>query len=302
MRATFAPVSDLPPIAGVLVCPHCKDTLTFHSDHVVCPMGHRAPRRRDTVLFEPPPTQDLHRNHSAHRENAGAAGRIERFVEPLIDGHFGTREGVRLLDDGCGAGGAVEAFVQAGFDAYGIDPGPRQALWDALAVHGRLAGGDGLRLPFADDSFSVVTSSGVLEHVGEGEPDVEREAARARYVEEMLRVLSPDGFALVAFPNGWCPLDFWHPKQVRGLRWHRIPDPQLLPVASDLRRWAGMHGASVELLSPEGYLGFKRVARHWWGRAFTPSTEMLLAGLTRWPSLLPTGLNPFLVAKLTLQR
>ncbi|MCB9349358.1 MAG: methyltransferase domain-containing protein [Lewinellaceae bacterium] len=53
---------------------------------------------------------------------------------------------------------------------------------------------DALNLSFADNTFDLVISVEVIEHVGRPE----------RMIEEIQRVLKPDGFALITFPS----LDF----------------------------------------------------------------------------------------------
>ena len=50
---------------------------------------------------------------------------------------------------------------------------------------------DGMQLPFADNSFDLVLSSEVIEHILEPE----------HFVQEIARVLKPDGYLLLTTPN-----------------------------------------------------------------------------------------------------
>ena len=74
----------------------------------------------------------------------------------------------RVLDIGCGTGFATEALIQKTEHVYGLDQSPHQ-LDRAFEKFGRFGTvefnlGDAERLPFADDSFDVVWSSGSIEY------------------------------------------------------------------------------------------------------------------------------------------
>jgi SAM-dependent methyltransferase len=59
---------------------------------------------------------------------------------------------------------------------------------------------DGVSLLFPEKSFDVVISNVVIEHVGGREQHL-------RHLREMCRVLSDDGYAYVALPNRWAPVE-----------------------------------------------------------------------------------------------
>ena len=74
----------------------------------------------------------------------------------------------RVLDIGCGTGFATEGLLQQTEQIYGLDQSPHQ-LSKAFGKFGtrgpvRFHMGDAERLPFADDSFDVVWSSGSIEY------------------------------------------------------------------------------------------------------------------------------------------
>ncbi len=56
---------------------------------------------------------------------------------------------------------------------------------------------DGRQLPFADDTFDLVLSNAVIEHVGD-------EAAQRRFVDEHVRV---GRCSLITTPNRWFPVE-----------------------------------------------------------------------------------------------
>lgn len=100
--------------------------------------------------------------------------------------------GKRLLEIGCGMGTDLLQFARGGAICTGVDLTPRSVEISSLhfglyGMRADFALADGERLPFADESFDVVYSNGVLHHT----PDT------ARAVREVQRVLKPDGIAKV---------------------------------------------------------------------------------------------------------
>jgi SAM-dependent methyltransferase len=102
-----------------------------------------------------------------------------------------------VLDFGCGDGAAVALLLEAGFDAFGVDvrwPGADYGNLEAseLGKSGRLRYYEnGERLPFDDDTFDVIFSDQVLEHV----PDLE--AA----IDELERIARPGAVMYHQFPS-----------------------------------------------------------------------------------------------------
>jgi demethylmenaquinone methyltransferase/2-methoxy-6-polyprenyl-1,4-benzoquinol methylase len=99
--------------------------------------------------------------------------RINPFIwnEEMRDeaiGMLGIEPDDRVLDVGCGTGFATEALIQESDHVYGLDQSAHQ-LERAFAKFGkrgsvRFHRGDAERLPFADDAFDVVWSSGSIEY------------------------------------------------------------------------------------------------------------------------------------------
>lgn len=100
----------------------------------------------------------------------------------------------RVLDVGCGTGFATVGLVEHADDVYGLD----QSRAQLSRARPKLAGepvqfmlGDAERLPFPDDSFDIVWSSGSIEYWPEP----------VKTLADMRRVCRPGGEVLVVGPN-----------------------------------------------------------------------------------------------------
>jgi len=102
----------------------------------------------------------------------------------------------RVLDAGCGSGGIAVSFAEECDHAVGLDI--KNKFGDAGARLARERGldnavfvqGDGTRLPFDSESFELVLSHSVIEHVDSAE----------RYLGECYRVLRPGGVLFLQTP------------------------------------------------------------------------------------------------------
>jgi len=108
---------------------------------------------------------------------------------------FGIEAGDRVLDVGCGTGFATEGLLRYTDDVHGLDQS-RHQLEKAFAKFGprdrvRFYRGDAERLPFRDDSFDVVWSSGSIEYW----PNP------VAALSEFRRVVEPGGRVLVVGPD-----------------------------------------------------------------------------------------------------
>jgi SAM-dependent methyltransferase len=294
-------------IPSFFACPTCRAALDRAGDRVSCANGHEFNVLGEGVIDflsgehdeELPGDGEQVEHALAAVEHEGMERRVVNYIVPWIEAKAGTLAGVRLLEDGCGVGTTVDALVSRGVDAWGIDPSRtgRAQSWRKLSSPGRMHIADGTRLPFADESFDLVTSSGVLEHVGEPRPLSERDPHQQAYLTEIIRVLKPGGAALIAHPNGAHPLDYWHPRQW-SIRPH-LPYERWMPVASRVRRWAtaSPHPVEVRFLPPGNYLAFNRIKAHWYGRAFAAPMKLLTDSFARFPRLATSPLNPWLIAE-----
>ncbi len=104
----------------------------------------------------------------------------------------------RILDNGTGLGTYLEAFGRANPDSLRV--GLEVEFDRALVARARADGivlGVGERLPFADDTFDLILSNEVIEHVAD-----DRAAAA-----EMARVARPGGRIVLFAPNRWYPVE-----------------------------------------------------------------------------------------------
>ena len=105
---------------------------------------------------------------------------------------FAGARGLRVLEIGCGLGTDGAQFAKAGADYTGIDLTEAatelaRKRFEVSGLPGEFRVADAENLDFADDSFDLVYSHGVLHHT----PDT------ARAVQEIHRVLKPGGRAIV---------------------------------------------------------------------------------------------------------
>jgi len=103
-----------------------------------------------------------------------------------------------LLDIGCNWGRWSISAARAGYRAVGVDPSfeaivAARRIARQLGAQTRYVVADARRLPFADTTFDVVFSYGVLQHLSKS--DV------AESVEEIARTVKPGGYSWVQMPN-----------------------------------------------------------------------------------------------------
>jgi SAM-dependent methyltransferase len=202
--------------------------------------------------------------------------------------------GRRVLDVGCGLGLYTSAFRRFTPDAYGVEI----ELERAVQAKGRAAGvaaSPGEHLPFADDTFDVVFSHEVIEHVSD-------DALTAR---EMVRVARPGGHVAIFCPNRWWPFEthghFWRGRYYFGNTplINYLPDVWRDRLAPHVRVYTGRRlrglfaGLPVQLVVHlRIFPGFDNVA------ARRPALARLVRGVTYTLENTPLqvfGLSHFLV-------
>lgn len=115
-------------------------------------------------------------------------------IERLLDLASRPRP-IRMLEVGTGSGGIAHYF--------GTHP-KLNCKVDAVDVHDNRLVTEGYRyhqvldtqLPFADESFDVVLTNHVIEHVGDAN-------AQSSHLAEVHRVMKPSGVGYLAVPNRW---------------------------------------------------------------------------------------------------
>jgi SAM-dependent methyltransferase len=302
-----------------LACPYCRVALHRETEAFACTRCARRFPSPDGIAdfsegryfdaFTPGQALSTQQRAGLDFEVPGARQRVDGFYLPLVERRNRFRA-LRILDSGCGNGLSVDLLCERGHDAWGVDLSAlRLWQWRERARRDRLACADSLRLPFADASFDVVLSSGVLEHVGVEEsggdrydvrPLPDRADQRRRFLAEHLRVLAPGGSLWLDFPNGSFPIDFWHGTRPGAPRWHH-GDEGFLPTLEEVRRYARDLGGGWEARprSVVGRLRFRQVGAHWWGRVLSPAAGLYLAALALAPPLLGSAAAPFLVIEIS---
>jgi len=127
------------------------------------------------------------------------------YLQPYVDVvNRHTRPGSRILDLGCGNGLSSYMLNECGYWVLGTDI---SSFFLAEAAHLqserlKYQACDALDLPFADESFDVVCSNELIEHV----PDAQRALL------EMIRTLKTGGVLVIMGPNlcspFWAAIDF----------------------------------------------------------------------------------------------
>lgn len=243
-------------------------------------------------------------------ELEGSIRRISDFYLPVIRRVAPGSE--RVLDVGCGNGVSVDTLRDAGLDAWGNDLSElRKYQWREREHRDRLVVASALQMPFPDEYFDIVISSGVLEHIGVVETPSPNYSVRATedqhelrvaFLKEIARILRPRGHVFMDFPNGRFPVDFWHGNSPGSPRFHTLTEP-FLPSFGEIQDLASsaMNAESVTALSPHRRLQFKQSASHFHGRVFRLPFAVLFRAMEkpglRWLARSP--INPFLVVQIT---
>lgn len=124
---------------------------------------------------------------------------IADILATLHDGYFeGTRQGIRILDAGCGTGLSGVALVRKNFKRIdGFDLSHEMVdIARATGTYERLEGGVDLNQPLSGydtDAYDVTVSCGVftLGHV------------HPRALDELIRVTRPGGFVIASTRNSY---------------------------------------------------------------------------------------------------
>lgn len=148
----------------------------------------------------------------------------------------------RVLSSGCGFGGSLLAYHDAGAAAVtGVEVDPEYVRFSALRVAGlagvEVVGTEGDRLPFPDASFDVIESMDVVEHTVDD---------RA-YLADLARVLAPGGLILLVTPNRLWPVE----------QHFTIVGPPWLPIGLGNRLFAAL--ARLPGLSDDRRLRYARL-------------------------------------------
>ena len=133
----------------------------------------------------------------------------------------GKRIKGRVLENGCGVGMYVEHLAPYAGSIVGLEYDYERTV-EAHQRSPQIVCAAGEDLPFLDESFDVILSHEVLEHVQD-----DRQA-----VQEMVRVLRPGGRAVIFVPNRGYPFE------THGIYWRGVYHIGNIPLVNYLpRRW-----------------------------------------------------------------
>ena len=115
-------------------------------------------------------------------------------IQKIIASERGFRQQDFILEIGTGSGGIAAYFAAQNiqFNVQAVDVVDSRVTKEGYQF--QLV--NGTTLPFKDESFDVVITNHVIEHVGESD-------AQLHHLCEVKRVLKKDGVAYLAVPNRW---------------------------------------------------------------------------------------------------
>ena len=103
---------------------------------------------------------------------------------------FALKQGMKMLEPGCGRGEFLNNFKELGLDVVGVDISPEAANFEnGLDI--KLCDIENEKLPFKNNTFDVIYSKSFIEHLYYPE----------RYLEEAFRVLKPNGLLITLVPD-----------------------------------------------------------------------------------------------------
>lgn len=124
------------------------------------------------------------------------------FIRQLLTRQFGSLQGLRTIELGCGRGDLSVLLAECGAEVTLFDSSERalelaKSRFDRLGWRARFEQGDMLTLQNSVAQYDVAASLGVVEHfVGE---------TRSQAIRAHLYALRPGGMALISVPYRWCP-------------------------------------------------------------------------------------------------
>ena len=130
----------------------------------------------------------MNRVENAHWWYVGRRAILESFLQQIIQNPKSKIQNPKILDVGCGTGGNLEMLARFGA-AEGVDVSD-EALEFCKSKGLKASKGLAESLPFADESFDIVTALDVVEHLDDD----------LAGLKEMRRVLKQGGKTLIFVP------------------------------------------------------------------------------------------------------
>ena len=158
------------------------------------------------------------------------AGNRQIIVRKLYKGEPGLQKSLvdlkdkKVLDFGCGNGAQTIQFSNTGASIMAVDINKnnldifREYISDNKISNIDILKYDGNIIPFENESFDIVVSYEVLEHV----------ADEQKSLQEIHRVLKIGGDIVISVPNKWWIFET-HGANLPLLKWNRVPFFSWLP-------------------------------------------------------------------------
>lgn len=153
----------------------------------------------------------------------------EKHVIPFIEQTFPLKNGMRVLEIGCGEGGVLKAFINRGCTGVGvelekgrIDNGEIWLKEDILEHKIKFIARDIYLVDIEQDfggAFDIILLKDVIEHIHD----------QARLIGWMKQFLKPDGVIFFGFPPWQMPFG-GHQQLCRNKWLSRLPYYHLLPL------------------------------------------------------------------------
>ena len=147
-------------------------------------------------------------------------------------------EGAKVLDIGSGWGGLTKLLAEEGAEMYAIEPIYEHAQVTAnRCPSAHVFQEDACNLPFIDESFDIVISHSIIEHIdtqGRRGLSLKNDKKQA-HVKEMARVLKTGGQGMITTGNFSFPFD----GEVSKWLFHWLPD-------ETQKRWLSTAGESSD--------------------------------------------------------
>lgn len=150
-----------------------------------------------------------------------------KYVIPFIEEKYPVRQGMRILEIGCGEGGVLKAFITKGCEGVGveldaprIDDAKKFMPEDIASGRIRFVVKDIYKVDVENDFkglFDIILLKDVIEHIHD----------QAKLIGWMKNFLKPGGIVFFGFPPWYMP--FGGHQQICRSRISRLPYLHLLP-------------------------------------------------------------------------
>jgi ubiquinone/menaquinone biosynthesis C-methylase UbiE len=124
------------------------------------------------------------------RASAYFVARKYSFLRRYLKNGSGKK---KSLDIGSNLGLFSELLKKKGYDSYGLEIDKKKVEWAKKNCSAKYIHGSAEKIPFKDNNFDIIIMFDTLEHIID----------RSKALNEVNRVLKPNGIAIITVPNIW---------------------------------------------------------------------------------------------------